>query len=363
MGKAIGKVNYFSKRKYVVVTLIIIFLIIINLSVILNYVNQSKVKKQFITILDTMNNLGNYSIETNVNVYESTKNKKNDDNLNSIYKQDFDFENGIYHVKVENFNKQNELYNVRDEEEDISNNYYSIQDNKWILYSDNSNYIKKNDLTSTLYEVKKIKKIKSDIKNLKKYNVKISTNKIMSLDLFNQIKDLYNIDYKDLSKMLDLNIYVNKNNYMKKVVISLFDEVKDININNTNYLVKKFEIELNYSNYNKLQLIIPDEIINNAEVQNNNVVESNEDLPLYTENQIMYDVILAASTYCKESTINFNNYNGELNKYLNLSRYDVSNIKSGIIKIDDKCHVTVKREFRIRDKHCTYDIENAESCK
>ena len=360
-----GKKKIYTKKnkKLLPVILILFFVIILDLFIILSSTNKAKIKKEFYNIVDTMNNLANYSVTTNVNVDNLSNDR--DKSFNSVYQQDFDIENNVYHVKFNDYNYEEEIYSIRDEEEKSVKSYQSNQEGEWFLSDIDINYIKNNDFIKVLYSSKNIKKVDSDIKKLTKYEVSIDTKKIMRVDLLKRINNLYNIDNKDLPKTLNINIYVNSKNYIEKIYINLFNESRNFTLNNKNYLFDKFEIIMNISNYNNLELIIPEEILNGAKLPDNNELINDDtlDISSYNEKQIMYDIILAASIYCKDTTINFANYNGELNKYLNLNHYDINSIKSGIISIDNKCRVKVKESFSINNKTCTYDIENAESCK
>ena len=352
-----------KQKKLLPVILILCFVIAFDLFIILSSTNKAKIKKEFYNVVDTMNNLANYSVTTNVNI-DNLSNEK-DKIFNSVYHQDFDIENNVYHVKFDDYNYEEEIYSIRDEEEKSVKSYQSNQDGEWILSDADVNYIKNNDLIKVLYNSNNIKKVSSDIKEMTKYEVSIDTKKIMRVDLLKRINNLYNINYKDLPRTLNIKIYVNSKNYIEKIYINLFNESRNYTLNNKNYLFDKFEIIMNISNYNNLELIIPEDIINGVKLPDYSVVVNDDtlDVSLYSEEQIMYDVILAASIYCNDTTINFQNYSGELNKYLNLNHYDINSIKKGIISIDDKCRVTVKELFKINNKICTYDIENAESCE
>lgn len=64
-----------------------------------------------------MNNLANYSVTTNVNVDNLSNDR--DKSFNSVYQQDFDIENNVYHVKFNDYNYEEEIYSIRDEEEKV----------------------------------------------------------------------------------------------------------------------------------------------------------------------------------------------------------------------------------------------------
>lgn len=325
----------------------ILLIILIVSSICIIYIKVSNDKKQdlYVEAISKFQKISNYSYEQKLNI--SYDKKANQKDLEKI------IEGKVDEKKLEYYNNDGttEIYGkVID-----GKNYVFTKNNKnWLAVKSDDSMFSLKGLAKLLSDFKNYKVVSSDIKSKTKYKL-VADNKILKKYISKDImKTINQINMQNSEKDLIIYIYVNKDKNIDKIVFDLNKYIEK-----DNKLFKNITISLDIKDIDKITNILPEDL----DYEKIDFEQLNQSSEPYTEEKIMYDIILSATVYCKEGTIDFKQYNNQLNKYLQLNEYDVKTIQSGIIKIDKDCNVEVTKDFVINNKTCTFDNENYESCK
>lgn len=237
------------------------------------------------------------------------------------------------------------------------NYVYSKQDNSWVSMKSDNKFFSVRKLGLFLSEKKNIREVSSEIRSLSKFRIK-SNYKLLKKYVFPEILNIINqLDIIDNSSNLIIYVYVDEDKNIRKISFDLKDYLK--NSKSPENKVKSVIVDLNIDDINNVSQIFPEDL-SNLDVNYDKINAVGDS---YTEEQIMYDIILSATVYCKPDTIDFSRYKKELNDYLQLDEYNLSSITEGIVKVDSDCNVVVKKDFIINGKKCTYNENSYESCK
>ena len=325
----------------------ILLIILVVSSICIIYIKVSNDKKQdlYVEAISKFQKISNYSYEQKLNI--SYDKKANQKDLEKI------IEGKVDEKKLEYYNNDGttEIYGkVID-----GKNYVFTKNNKnWLAVKSDDSMFSLKGLAKLLSDFKNYKVVSSDIKSKTKYKL-VADNKILKKYISKDImKTINQINMQNSEKDLIIYIYVNKDKNIDKIVFDLNKYIEK-----DNKLFKNITISLDIKDIDKITNILPEDL----DYEKIDFEQLNQSSEPYTEEKIMYDIILSATVYCKEGTIDFKQYNNQLNKYLQLNEYDVKTIQSGIIKIDKDCNVEVTKDFVINNKTCTFDNENYESCK
>ena len=325
----------------------ILLIILVVSSICIIYIKVSNDKKQdlYVEAISKFQKISNYSYEQKLNI--SYDKKANQKDLEKI------IEGKVDEKKLEYYNNDGttEIYGkVID-----GKNYVFTKNNKnWLAVKSDDSMFSLKGLAKLLSDFKNYKVVSSDIKSKTKYKL-VADNKILKKYISKDImKTINQINMQNSEKDLIIYIYVNKDKNIDKIVFDLNKYIEK-----DNKLFKNITISLDIKDIDKITNILPEDL----DYEKIDFEQLNQSSEPYTEEKIMYDIILSATVYCKEGTIDFKQYNNQLNKYLQLNEYDVKTIQSGIIKIDKDCNVEVTKDFVINNKICTFDNENYESCK
>ena len=272
-----------------------------------------------------------------------------------------DSKNKTYYTSVTGLGQSMERYGkITDDKETVYS--YDSGNEKWYVSESSNGNMSIEELIgdTSYYDIKSVS-VKSDVDGLRKYQITMDMKKLSSI--LSKIDGFENEYSLDDAKMLDkfkIYVYINKDNYIEKIYMDLLELMDDSDLDTGDYSFDELSFTITFARFNEVgSVVIPENVINDA----NKIDDELDDKEIYDEEDIMEDVVLGSSIYCKSSTIDFANYNGELDEYLNLDSYDRNLITEGIIAIDDKCDVVVQKDFVINGKTCTYDDENYESCK
>ena len=84
----------------------------------------------------------------------------------------------------------------------------------------------------------------------------------------------------------------------------------------------------------------------------------------FDEIDITYDVVWSSELLCDDVTINFANYQGQIDDLYDYDSYSISSVTSGSITVNSNCETAAITDLVINGKICKYDIETTEvSCK
>ena len=331
------------KNKFAYILLII--LIVSSICIICIKLSYNKKQDLYVEAISKFQQISNYSYEQRLNIsYDKKANQKDFEKI---------IEGKVDEKKLEYYNNDGitEIYGkVID-----GKNYVFTKNNKnWIAVKSDDSMFSLKGLAKLLSDFKNYKVVSSDIKSKTKYKL-VADNKILKKYISKNImKTINQINMQNSENDLIIYIYVNKDKNIDKIVFDLNKYIEK-----DNKLFKNIKISLDIKDIDKITNILPEDL----DYKKIDFEQLNQSSEPYTEEKIMYDIILSATVYCKEGTIDFKQYNNQLNKYLQLNEYDVKTIQSGIIKIDKDCNVEVTKDFVINNKICTFDNENYESCK
>ena len=324
---------------------VIIILIIFSGYIVYRRISFINSKKLYYNAVKKLSKVNSYSFEQ-IAFVDYNDNKEEQKYLIS---GDIDEENKEYHLILDSYDIYGKYKNSK---------YYSFSffNNEWKKYNSNDDFKSFRQLGKFLSDVKNVKEVKSDIKGLRKYKVNINKkifNKYLYSNILNQLNNYF---IKLENNDLDIYIYINKNSNIEKISCNYFDLLSD----NSKKIFNKLMVDINISSINVVKNILGDNNLDDL-ISKYDEIESN--LESYSEEDVMYDIVLSATIFCQKGTIDFSMYKNQLNNYLHLKRYDTNIIKEGIIEIDDSCLVKVVKDFKINNKTCTFDYENFESCK
>lgn len=282
-----------------------------------------------------------------------------------------DIKNKIYNLKMSVLGQESEMYGQITDTE-VTAYQYDLYSEKWLKTVSEIEESDINDEDKKLLENKLTKnisttKVESDVDGLTKYKVTLNVKKLFESLKETDIEGLdeLNEEYsdEDMPEKIHFYVYVNSDNYIEKIYIDLLELIKDLDVDMEGYDFDDLSITITFSKFNSTgSVAIPSDVIEGAMTEDEFYLTNDFD-STYTEEDIMYDVAISASLYCENMTVDFSNYKGELDEYLDLDEYDVSSITDGVIVIDENCDIVVQKDFTINGKTCTYDDENYESCK
>ena len=335
---------------------VIIWLLVFNKDKDDEKMSISEIKNEIKSAANKMKSLDNYTMDLSINVDMSYNGTKGSLDIAGTVK--VDEKNKVYSVNASVFDQQIEMYGQYDETNVTIYQYDSYND-KWTKDVSEFDMESSEIISNLILDSTEISKVDSDIKGLTKYKVTMDTKKLSELTNSTGLDDTYNLDTK-IPGEVNVYVYINSDNYVEKIYIDLLEMIDDMELFTDEYVFNDLSVTITFSKFNSTgNLVIPDEVVNNA-VSADELL--NYDIS-YNEEDIMFDIVISSATYCQENTIDFSNYNGELDEYLELDQYDISSIAEGIIAVDKDCDVVVQKDFVINGKTCTYDDENYESCQ
>lgn len=352
------KLEVVNKRNHSIFLLLIIFIVFLVI-ILLCYLNINKkddlsenTEEKFKVVFNNMKNLDNFTFDINVKMIVNYYGK--DRSLDTSGSGKVDSKNNSFYMKMNYLDQNMETYG-----DNIHNYVYDVNDKTWIVTDyNNSNVPSFNTSNDVDFEKIDIIKIKSDKKNLNKYKFVMNMEYMSNMNSF--LEELVQYDLSKFSDNVIMYVYTNKDNYIEKVYIDLTDVMNNALITENEYTFKEMSVIIEFSKFNKTgSVVVPENVINSATAYDIHNIRKNY---LYNEENIMRDIVLSSTIYCKNLRIDFSNYKGELNDYLALDKYDISSISFGVITIDDTCDITIEKDFIINGKTCTYDDENYEKC-
>lgn len=356
--------NKKKKKKVIPIVIGLIVLLVLAIGSWLIFFNSSEsnenVKDTFKTAANNMKKLDNYTMDLSVNMSMSYNGMNGSLDITGTGK--IDEKNKTYSMNFNFLGQEMEMYGKTDGDKTTIYQYDNY-DEKWSSSESDVSMLSTDNVSDTILDSYDIKKVKSDVNGLKKYEVSIDFNKLSKLALTSELEDEYNLDSGSIPDKITMYVYINSDNYIEKIYIDLLDLMKNIDLGDTGYKFDDLSVSITFSKFNTTgSITIPSDVIESAN-SNDKIVSDKEDEIEYDEEDIMYDVALSSSVYCKDTTIDFSNYNGELDDYLYLDKYDINSITEGIIAISEDCDIVIQKDFIINGKTCTYDDENYESCK
>lgn len=283
----------------------------------------------------------------------------------------FDIKNKVYNLKMSVLGEETEMYGQISDTDMIVYEYDSYNE-QWLKNVSEIGQSQISDEDTKLLQDKVIEnisttKVDSDVDGLTKYKVTLNVKKLLESLKDSDIEGLAELNEsyseENVPEKMSFYVYINSDNYIEKIYIDLLELIEDLDIDTEGYTFDDLSITITFSKFNSTgSVVIPSDVVENAVVEDEYNSINNYDYT-YDEEDIMYDVALSASLYCQNATIDFSNYNGELDEYLDLDEYDVSSITDGVIVIDENCDIVIQKDFTINGKTCTYDDENYESCQ
>lgn len=314
----------------------------------------------FKTAVNNMHKLDNYTMDLSVNM--SMNYNELSGSLEMSANGKIDEKNKTYNMKVNFLGQEMETYGKSDDNKTTVYQYDSYSE-KWFSSELEVGGFVANEISETILDSYDVKKVKSDFKGLTKYQVTTDFKQLTKLLLNSEFEDEINLDESMLPDKLTMYVYINSDNYVEKIYIDLLDAMKNIDLGEDDYSFDELSITITFSKFNTTgSVVVPEDVIESASSDDEGVPDKLDESE-YNEEDIMYDVVLSSSVYCEDATIDFSNYNGELNDYLDLDKYDIKSITEGIINIDSNCDIVIQKDFIINGRTCTYDDENYESCE
>lgn len=338
-----------KSKKIVKVLLLMIILLVAYMDIrVINSFQDQKKLKIFIKNLD---NYENYIISLDAHMEFNERN-----NIDIKFKGQVDEKNNKYFYKMKLNNTNYIVYSEKDLDKYITYNYLN-NIKKWQRSENEYNIITSFQIAKLLKSVSKFYHTESENKTLKKYYAYVDLNNLLPFSYSSIIDKQLSLDSLKFRKKGKIYIYVDSNNNIVKLKLNLLDFLDSKKIKNSEELTK-FDVEISFSKINKLEdFQMADEVKNNLYVPSNN--DSKNELK---EEDIMYNVVLASIALCQNKTIDFTNYNHELDDYLSNKDFPYM-ISEGIIQIDNACHIEVKEDLKINYKKCSYSSSGNISCK
>lgn len=273
-----------------------------------------------------------------------------------------DVKNNITHTTttatVLGMTTTSESYDIQKDGKEIT--YTSDDEGETWTYETKEVSEGKTEIINITDKYKSVKKVKSDEKGLTKLEVTFDKK------FFNDNSDMFgdglDMDSMSLDKDLVMYVYIDEDSHITKMVMDLKEYIDEDSLNKdseTNLTIDKIVITIEFSKFDKVgELTVPEKIINDATLSN----ESDDISDEYTEEDILYDIVLSAETDCTQKTYDFSAYDGSLNDWLYLDEYDITSVTEGIVTIDSSCDATIDKEFKINGKTCSLDEYGFAEC-
>ncbi len=181
-------------------------------------------------------------------------------NLNTNMDGKVDYKNIVTYFKTTvgmmGFDTTTEVYT--EQEEDGIYTYTSEDGKTWTKEIGDINQIDVKSIINSLDSFKKVNKVVSDESGLTKLEITIDKDKIN--DIISMAEDNVT-SVLDLEKDIIYDIYISKDNYVKKIVFDLSDYIQS----DEKLAITKFKVTITFDNFNKVgEVVVPDEIKNNA---------------------------------------------------------------------------------------------------
>lgn len=336
-------------------TLIVIVVLFVVLGLDIFVINGIKGQDTFKIVSEKMMIYENYKMIINTDVYY----KANSTDIKKVYKinADVDAKNNKYFLMLDIDDSSHTIYGEKDADNYVTYEYLSKQ-NKWLKTENKYSIITAKQIGKMLNKATGIRLQKSELDGLKKYTAYVDMNYIMPFSITTSVDDVLKFNKYKFNKDVKAEIYINYDNELEFIKFDMTDYFKE---NNPNIKLGfyNFNMSISFSKYNKLgTVVIPSDVRDNLSVPIDYESEKNK----ITEEEIMYNVILASVAYCEDVTIDFTKYNHELDKYFVDKDY-LSLISEGTVKINQSCQVDVLKDFIINNKKCVYKNSNNISCK
>ncbi|MBQ9318204.1 MAG: hypothetical protein IJR82_01035 [Bacilli bacterium] len=339
-------------RIFIVVT---VLLLIFSLNFYVIKGNSDK--KQIKLIGEQMTKYNNYTLIIKANIESNNYSQIISDKI--VLQTNIDAQNNKYYLKLKFNDSDSEIYGEKDFERYITYEYMEDID-KWKKNESEYGIITAKKIGNMLQRAKNVHRIKSDFDGLKKYSVDLDLNYIIPFSLTSTLDDVLSIDKIKFNNDVKAFIYVNDNNQVEQIKLDLFNYLKNEGLLENSNLTR-LDITLNFSQINESEKVeISDNIRNNLYMQNDKKMDDmNFDVD---EKTIMNSIIIASAGYCKNTTIDFAKYNGELDDYVNHKEY-FQHVSKGLININDSCDVEVIEDLIIDEKKCSYSDYGNIYCK
>lgn len=273
-----------------------------------------------------------------------------------------DVKNNITHTTttatVLGMTTTSESYDIEKDGQNIT--YTSDDEGETWTYETKEASEDKTEIMNIADKYKSVKKVKSDEKGLTKLEVTFDKK------FFNDNSDMFgnglDMDSMSLDKDLVMYVYVDEDSRITKMVMDLKEYIDADSLNEdseTDLTIDKIVITIEFSKFDKVGVLtVPESVINEATLSN----ESNETSDEYTEEDILYDIVLSAETLCTAKTYDFSAYDGSLDSWLYLDEYDITLVTEGIVTIDSSCEAAIDKEFKINGKTCSLDEYGFAEC-